>query len=74
MKYKNYQKAVARIRKVLPNIKQGIENWAWFPNGHYGSVYQTIVTLEESVNELKEQYDNDLIAKGSEPIFNINEG
>jgi hypothetical protein len=54
MKYKNYQQAVTRIRKVLGNIKKGIENWYEFPNGHYGSVYQTIVTLQESVDELKE--------------------
>jgi uncharacterized protein Yka (UPF0111/DUF47 family) len=73
MKYKNYQKAVARIRKVVGNIKQGIENWSEFPNGHYGSVYQTIITLEESVDELKEQYDQDLITKGDEPIFNKEE-
>ena len=70
MKYKNYQKAVVRIRKVVGNIKLGIEDWYQFPNGHYGSVYQTIVTLEESVDELKEQYDQDLITKGDEPIFN----
>jgi len=73
MKYKNYQQAVTRIRKVLGNIKKGIENWYEFPNGHYGSVYQTIVTLQESVDELKEQHNKDLIAKGSEPIFNIKE-
>ena len=70
MIYKNYQKAVIRIRKVVSNIKSGIEDWPEFPNGYYGSVYQTIITLQESVDELKEQYDQDLITKGDEPIFN----
>ena len=73
MKYKNYQKAVTRIRKVLPNIKRGIEDWNEFSNGHYGAVYGSIVSIEFALCELKEQHNKDLIDKGSEPIFNEQE-